>query len=119
MIVFKRYGKTVKISNRHWKSLRARFNPNKAETYFDNFQILKDCLLCKEHEACDRCGFGEFAVGEIVGCINFFRLLFKGKSVLITENLDKVMWKRRNNALAVEQLNRIQKLMDKIEGEQE
>lgn len=125
MIVFKRYGKTVKISNRHWKSLRRRFNPDNAvKSRLDSggFRIWRYCLLCREHHGCERCGLGVFGKegGEepTRGCAIFLRRLFKNKVAFDAGDVDVVRWHKGNDAEVRRQLKRIQKLMDEIEAQQ-
>lgn len=131
MIEFKRYGKTVRIANKHWKNFRKRFNPDNAEKrkgdggflYKGDFSIEIPCSLCEVfHEVgCERCSFGKFSIisdGEIkeAGCEVFIRKLFKIR-YFWTET-DKVAWRKDNNLTARKQLKRIQKFMDEIEKEQ-
>lgn len=120
MIVFKKFGKTVRISNRHWKSLRSRFNPDNAkkDNGQEQFTISRPCLLCHEHEDCERCGFEVFKRGEISGCTIFLKRLLRNKVAFCAGNIDEVWWETRDNDKARRQLKRTQKLMDEIEAQQ-
>ena len=131
MIEFKRYGKTVRIANKHWANFRKRFNPDNAEeskksgTWLcrGDFSIKIPCSLCEAfHEAgCERCSFGKFSIiydGEMeeAGCEVFIRKLFKSR--YFWTEVSMVAWRKDNNIEARKQLNRIQRFMDKIEQEQ-
>lgn len=118
MIIFKRYGKTVRISNRHWKSLRARFNPDNAKKGKEYFIISRYCLLCREHEGCERCGLGVFKRGEISGCAIFLKRLFRNKVAFCASNIDEIWWETKDDSKARQQLKRLQKFMNEIEAQQ-
>lgn len=122
MIVFEKFGKTVRISNRHWKSLRARFNPDNAKKHEKQFRILRYCLLCREHVGCERCGFYVFEKWtygtKIDGCGVFLRRLLRPKPVFYAANIEEVTWDKEHDDLARRQLMKIQKFMDKIEAQQ-
>ena len=125
MIEFKRFGKTVRISNRHWESLRVRFNPDnakKSSLVGGGFRIWRYCLLCREHHGCERCGLNVFRKGTeeepINGCTVFLRRLFKNKVAFDAGDVDVIKWHKGKDNEAHKQLLRIQKLMDEIEKEQ-
>lgn len=122
MIVFEKFGKTVRISNRHWQSLRRRFNPDNAEKQSKIFIILRECLLCSKHTGCERCGFSAFEKWKngtrFDGCAVFLRRLLKHKPAFDAGSLKEVAWYKKDDVRARKQLNKIQKFMDKVEAQQ-
>jgi len=126
MIEFKRFGKTVRISNENWKGLRERFNLNYARRYKNTYVIRVDCPLCRifKPRAQDciskngrTCSFRQFSAGD-VGCIVFFNKLFRNGLLFDGTWRDKILWKAEKDKQVRKQLKRIQKLMDEIEKEQ-
>jgi len=128
MIEFKRYGKTVRISNENWKGLRERFNLNYARRYKNTYVIRVACPLCEifkryAFQACVSrngrvCSFKQFSTGHI-GCMAFFQKLFRNGPPFDGSWKNKISWQAEKDKQVRIQLNRIQKLMDEIEKEQD
>lgn len=125
MIEFKRFGKTVRISNENWKGLRERFNLDRVKEYKVSYIIRTDCPLCEAFRSNCRskngkaCPFNQFSKFEDqVGCRVFFRKLFRDGPVFDDGRKDRIKWDNYDNEAARRQLKRIQKLMDEIEKEQ-
>lgn len=118
MIVFKKYGHTFKIRDDDWKNIRERFNPKNAVSqsayppFVDHWKIGISCSLCHKyhHFNCEGCPINKFG-----GCAEFFSRLFR-KSVLKI-GTSFVRWEKSVDEKARRQLNRVQKIMDKIEEE--
>ena len=124
MIEFKKYGKTLKIGNKHWKTFRERFNPDNAKKYRGRYYIRIECSLCKTFKpSCvsrnrTACPFYQFEANYGVGCVEFFCKLFRNGTYFRKNDVDHISWDEKNDKLARKQLMRIQKLMDEIEAQQ-
>ena len=119
MIVFKKFGETIKIRNDHWKRLRARYNPENAtlNTKKGYYEIKRMCPFCNVYnDECDGCPFEEF--GGEYGCLEFFERLFRGGTRFDHGLIDIVTWDEYEDKEARKQLNRLQAMMDKIEASQ-
>lgn len=117
MIVFKRYGHTFKIRNDDWKNLRERFNPENVvsqpgECFPDHWKIDIPCSFCcrYHHLGCERCPIQKFG-----GCNKFFDKLFRKTKLKIGTSF--VRWEKSVDKKARRQLKRLNKIMDKIEEE--
>jgi len=117
MIIFKKFGKTIKIRNDDWRKLRERFNPKNAVLNVDSceYEIKRKCPLCSRYAFCDGCPFDEF--GEY-GCISFLERIFPNEEDFDTSDRTKIGWWQNCNKEATKQLTKIQKMMDKIEESQ-
>lgn len=128
MIIFKRYGKTLRISNENWKGLRERFNSNYARKYKNTYVIRIDCPLCKifklhAFQVCASkngraCTFKQFSTPGTIGCMAFFQKLFRDGPLFDGGWKDKIYWQAELDISVRKQLKRIQKLMDEVEKEQ-
>ena len=118
MIVFKKFGKTIKIRNDHWKKLRARFDPENAVLGDDGcYDIERDCPFCDMYldVECSGCPFEPFGR---TGCIDFIDMVFPKGQLFESGDCTLVWWEEYYDKKARRQLNRLQKMMDKIEAEQ-
>ncbi|GAH20404.1 unnamed protein product [marine sediment metagenome] len=116
MIVFERFGHTFRIRNNDWKKLRERFNPKNAVEYgYKSVEIEIPCSLCMLYDSgrdCHGCPFSSFGHN---GCLDFLRKLFREPK--FQTGRERLVWNIANNSLVRRQLNRMQKIMDKIEKE--
>jgi hypothetical protein len=118
MIIFKKFGKTIKIRNDHWKRLRARYNHENAvlDAKEGYYKIRRHCPFCNLYLGCTGCPFDEFE--EEYGCLSFFEQLFRGGTRFDHGLIDMVTWDEWEDKKARKQLSRLQKMMDKIEASQ-
>ena len=124
MITFEMFGHKLKIRNDDWKKLRNRFDPDNARfcIYNDKYWIDVYCSLCQRYKDCNICGKCPFEILEkndatlgAFGCFVFFDKLFKKRVFVPSEG--SVSWSKHDDREARRQLNRMQKIMDKIEEE--
>lgn len=122
MIVFKRYEHTFKIRNDDWKDLRERFNyKNAIEICYGSFRTSIPCSLCVRYgKNCKKRRAGimrrcPFSVFENSKCEEFFDRIFRKRRFTMGRNY--VYWTHPNMSSVRRQLNLIQKIMDKIEEE--
>ena len=119
MITFKKFGKTVKIRNDDWRKLRERLDVKKANwgKFPLGYRIEMDCPLCSRY-TCPECPFYVFKVMNSggVACVEFLKKIFK--PLYINPGTYWVGWSRQKNRLARQQLEQIQRMMDKIEASQ-
>lgn len=121
MIIFKKFGKKVKITNADWKKLRARFNPHKAVATSLGYAIKKACPFCKKYHHylhCKGCPLTIFADDGGLGCENFFLKLFPDME-FETGDISEVYWDKCCDIEVRIQLYKLQTMMGVIEGLQE
>jgi hypothetical protein len=117
MIVFERYGHIFRIRNDDWKNLRRRFNTENATLVDDKYWINISCSLCKRYKSnmCINCPLEKLKTELNYGCTLFFgKLLRKREFDFYTTH---IKWHKRIDEKVRGQLNRMQKIMDKIEKE--
>ena len=117
MIIFKKFGETFEIQDSHWKRLRERFNPKNAKLIVSRgmYQIRKKCPFCSTYNSCKGCPFEVF---EKYGCFDFFERIFPNGIEFDATETPTIDWDEKHDKEARKQLNRIQKMMDKIEASQ-
>lgn len=117
MITFKKFGKTVKIRNDDWRRLRERFNPKNAvyDGSEGRYKIRRKCSLCSRYDKCDGCPLDQFGDD---GCIFFFAKIFRDGINFEHGNVTRIAWDKEDDKKAKKQLNRLQRMMDKIEASQ-
>lgn len=120
MIIFRKFGKKVKIPNADWKKLRARFNPHNAIRKGGEYIIEKGCPFCpKYHQGetykCKGCPLSVFLDGHKLGCENFLKKLFISLD-FNAGDIAELSWWKENDLSARTQLYKLQVMMDKIEG---
>ena len=118
MIIFVKFGETIKIRNDHWKRLRARFNPENAVLNEDDerYEIRRTCPFCSAYYECKGCPLEEFD-GKY-GCFPFFEKVFKGDTEFDHDDITKIYWDEDFDKEARRELHKLQKMMDKIETSQ-
>lgn len=127
MIVFEKFGYTIKLSNKDWKNIRKRFDLKRAllvkENDVDYFVVGIPCSLCKKYitkggwNCSDDCPFmkafgdyfGNFACGELIDS------LFNDTEFQVEQ--DYIRWHKSVNKKARRQIKRLNQIMDKIEEE--
>ena len=117
MITFKKFGKTIKIKDSHWKRLRERFNPKNAKLNVNKgiYKIRIICPFCKLYSDCVGCPlevFGKY------GCFTFFERVFRNGTEFDQTDITTIDWDKCVDKKARNQLIRLQKMMDKIEASQ-
>ena len=119
MIIFKKFGETVSISNRDWKKLRARFNPHNASFKTKYYMVEKACPFCPKYndDNCLDCPLDIFTDGLELGCEIFFNKLFPDRFFVTTE-IGEIKWHKEIDLAVRKQLGQLQKMMDKIEASQ-
>ena len=120
MIVFKKFGKTIKIRNDDWKRLRARYNSDNAvlNTEHEVYEIKKECSFCSSCIRSAECGGCPLAVFGKFGCYEFFERVFPSGIEFESDVIDRISWDECDDKKARGQLTRLQKMMDKIEASQ-
>ena len=119
MIIFKKFGETIRIRKDDWKKLKKRFDPDIAfwSSLKGEYEIVVDCPLCIRY-GCDNCPFQEFETetDNEVGCIVFLKKVFK--PMYFGAGDGRLYWSRDKNKKARKQLTQMQRMMDKIEASQ-
>ena len=119
MIVFERFGCTIKLKNKHWKNMRERFNPDNANIKNGYYYIRIRCSLCDEYKNgyyCGLCPFRDFGHG-IYGCGTFIlKILREAKFQTYPK---AISWRKEINKSVRRQLKSLNNFMDKIEKENE
>ena len=117
MIIFKKFGETIKIHNAHWKKLRARYDPENAVWIKSKevYRIRKKCPFCDLYTECNACPFMVFGIH---GCYEFFEQVFPSGQAFESDITTEVEWERDNDKKARKQLTKLQRMMDKIEASQ-
>ena len=119
MIIFKKFGKKVKITNKDWKQLKARFNPHNAIRKGSRYIIEKGCPFCPKYQPfasceCKGCPLAVFSHEGKLGCERFFNELFLSKD-FDARSIGEVLWWKGDDLKARTQLHKLQGMMDKIE----
>jgi len=122
MITFKKFGKEIKISNKDWKKLKARFSPHNAVVGRDRYVIEKECPLCAKYnkrasDCCTGCPLDVFSTDWDNGCFVFFDKLFPKMKFRIGEDAD-ISWDILEDLEARKQLYELEDIMAKIEDSQ-
>ena len=117
MITFKKFGETFKIRNDDWKKMKKRFDLDVASwSRLDGeYEIRVDCPLCERYN-CDTCPLRGFATENEVSCIVFLSKIFKPMYFGTAE--ERLCWRRFANKKARKQLDKMRRMMDKIEASQ-
>lgn len=119
MIVFERFGHTFKIRNDDWKGLRERFNLNNIKPGNCYYNILIPCSLCQRYKNnyCLNCPFRVLESNHSAkyGCAIFLTKFFEVTK--FTTFTDKLSWTKIENEEVRKQLKKLNKIMDKIEKE--
>ena len=119
MIIFKKFGKKVKITNKDWKQLRARFTPHNAIRKGGRYIIEKGCPFCPKYQPtasceCKGCPLAVFAHSHHLGCEIFFSKLFPGME-FNAGDITEISWWKEDDVKARTQLYKLQVMMGKIE----
>ncbi len=106
MIIFKKFGKTIKIRDNHWKRLRARYNPKDAVFDDENYlyKIKRNCPFCMRYSECAGCPFEVF---DTEGCITFLERVFPDGTEFESGEISEVTWDESYDKEARKQLNRL------------
>ena len=117
MIIFKKFGETIRIRNDDWKMLKKRFDPDIAfwSSQENEYEIVVDCPLCDRY-VCNFCPLGEFETDDEVSCMVFLKKIFK--PMYFDAGEERLCWSRDKNKKARKQLAHMQRMMDKIEASQ-
>lgn len=124
MIIFKRLGYTIKLSNLDWHSIRERFDLGKAklDNEGEHYVIKTPCFMCKKYHKPNDCGDCPIykVLGEEFGrgsCTDLVESFFPDKEPDFNLESSEVWWSIFCDKEARRELKALNKIMDKIEEE--
>ena len=124
MIVFKRLGKTIKLTNGDWRGIRRRFDLDKAKLVDKEFfAIVVPCSLCEKYQSrkplshrCERCPlYKAISDSHDDPCFTLMNSFLRNTEFEIIGSM--IWWEFEDNENARRQVKRLNKIMDEIEGQ--